>query len=150
MKLFLDTNVFVEFIEHRKQYESVSLIIDAILEEQHTACISTGSLYTLAYLFERGLKQQDIHKPELTLRIRHLMAEFLNLSTVVPLAHANAELAVFDESFADIEDCFQYRCALENRCHVLITINDNDFKNADQSQIEILTPSAFVEKYINV
>ncbi len=44
----------------------------------------------------------------------------------------------------------KYRCALENRCHVLITINDNDFKNADQSQIEILTPSAFVEKYINV
>ena len=34
--------------------------------------------------------------------------------------------------------------------NVLITINDNDFKNADQSQIEILTPSAFVEKYINV
>ena len=24
MKLFLDTNVFVEFIEHRKQYEPVS------------------------------------------------------------------------------------------------------------------------------
>jgi len=32
---------------------------------------------------------------------------------------------------------------------VLITINDNDYKNADLSQIEILTPSAFVEKYIN-
>ena len=42
MKLFLDTNVFVEFIEHRKQYEPVSQIIDAIIEEQHTACISTG------------------------------------------------------------------------------------------------------------
>jgi hypothetical protein len=41
MKLFLDTNVFVEFIEHRKQYESVSLIIDAILEEQHTACFQS-------------------------------------------------------------------------------------------------------------
>lgn len=34
MKLFLDTNVFVEFIEHRKQYEPVSLIIDAIIEEE--------------------------------------------------------------------------------------------------------------------
>ena len=65
MKLFLDTNVFVEFIEHRKKYEPVSQIIDAILEEQHTA-------------------------------------------------------------------------------------NDNDYKNADQSRIEILTPSAFVKKYINV
>jgi len=150
MKLFLDTNVFVEFIEHRKQYEPVSLIIDAILEERHTACISTGSLYTLAYLFEHGLKLQDIHKPELTLRLRHLLAEVLNMSTVVPMAHANAEMAVYDESFTDMEDSFQYRCALENRCHVLITINDNDFKNADSSQIEILTPTAFVEKYMNV
>ena len=148
MKLFLDTNVFVEFIEHRKQYEPVSLIIDAIIEEEHTACISAGSLYTLAYLFERGLKQQDIHKPELTVRIRSLMAEVLNMSTVVPMTHASAESAVYDEAFADIEDSFQYRCALENHCHVLITINDKDYKNADLSKIEVLTPSAFVEKYM--
>ena len=124
MRLFLDTNIFVEFIEHRKQYEPVSQIIDVIIEEQHTACISTGSLYTLTYLFECGLKIQDIHKPELTLRIRHLLAEVLNMFTIVPLAHANAETAVYDESFTDIEDSFQYRCALENHCHVLITIND--------------------------
>ena len=51
---------------------------------------------------------------------------------------------------ADIEDSFQYRSALENRCQVLITINENDFKNADQSRMAILTPSAFVEKYMNV
>lgn len=150
MKLFLDTNVFVEFVERRKQYEPVSLIIDAIIEEEHSACISAGSLYTLAYIFERGLKQQDVHKPELTTRIRHLMAEVLNMATVVPLAHASAESAVFDKSFADIEDSFQYRSALENRCQVLITININDYKDADQSRMEILTPSAFVEKYMNV
>ena len=52
--------------------------------------------------------------------------------------------------FLDMENNFQYGCALENRCHVLITINANDFKNADSSQIEILTPAAFVEKYMNV
>ena len=72
------------------------------------------------------------------------------MATVVPLAHASAESAVFDKSFADIEDSFQYRSALENRCQVLITININDYKDADQSRMEILTPSAFVEKYMNV
>ena len=148
MRLFLDTNVFLEFVEHRKQYEAVCLIIDAIIEGEHTACISSGSIYTLAYLFERGLKQQDIHKPELTKRIRSLMAEVLNMSTVVPLTHSSAETAVYDESFSDIEDSFQYRCALENRCEVLITINDADFKGADSSRTEILTPSAFVSKYL--
>lgn len=43
MKLFLDTNIFMEFIEQRKQFEEVSIIIDAILDKQHSACISTGS-----------------------------------------------------------------------------------------------------------
>ena len=36
MKLFLDTNVFVEFIEHRKQYEPVSLITFARTSDIYT------------------------------------------------------------------------------------------------------------------
>lgn len=53
-------------------------------------------------------------------------------------------------AFTDIEDSFQYQCALENDCDVLVTINIDDYKSADQSHIEILTPSAFADKYINV
>ena len=34
------------------------------------------------------------------------------------------------------------------RCQVLITINIGDFKDADQSHLEILTPAAFVRKYL--
>lgn len=32
MRLFLDTNIFMEFVEQRKQFEHVCVIIDAILE----------------------------------------------------------------------------------------------------------------------
>ena len=45
MKLFLDTNIFVEFVGRRDQFESVSRIIDAILEDEHIAFISTGCVY---------------------------------------------------------------------------------------------------------
>ena len=38
--------------------------------------------------------------------------------------------AVGNEAFIDIEDSFQYRCALENGCDVLVTINIKDYKNA--------------------
>ena len=75
------------------------------------------------------------------------MRLFLN-TNVFSLSHSSAELAVYDESFSDMEDSFQYRCALENRCQVLITINDSDFKSSDSSEIEILTPLAFIEKYM--
>ena len=149
MKIFLDTNIFVEYIGRRAQCEQVGQIIDAVLESEHTAVISTGGIYTLTYLFERGLKRQDVHRPELTRRLRGYLAEVLDMATVVNLSHAGVESAVYDEAFSDIEDSFQYRCALENGCDVLVTINIKDYKNASQSSLEILTPAEFVEKYID-
>lgn len=150
MKLFLDTNIFPEFIDRRAQYKEVCLLIDAIHDGQFEAYISTGCMYTLAFLFERSLKRLDIHRPELTKRLRGYLAEVLDLATVVDLPHSAVEMAVYNESFTDVEDSFQYQCALENDCDVLITINIDDYKKADQSHLEILTPSAFAEKYLNV
>ena len=131
MKLFLDTNIFAEFIGRRSQFEAVSQIVDAILNEEHSACISAGSIYTLAFIFERSLKAQDIHRPELTDRLRGYLSEVF-----------------YDKAFADIEDSFQYRCALEAHCPVLLTINTNDFKNADQSEVAVMSPKEFIEKYM--
>lgn len=148
MKLFLDTNIFAEFIGQRKQFEAVGKIIDAILDEEHSACISAGSIYTLAFIFERSLKAQDIHRPELTDRLRGYLYEVLNMATICQLSHASAEAAVYDKAFTDIEGSFQYRCALENHCPVLLTINTSDFKNTDQSGIEVLSPKEFIEKYM--
>ena len=148
MRLFLDTNIFPEFINRRAQYESVCHLIDAIVEGKHSACISTGCIYTLSFLFERSLKAQGIHKPEQTARLRSYLTEVLHVAELVDLSHYAAEQAINDEHFSDIEDSFQYQCALENGCDVFVTINVDDFKNADQLQMEILTPAAFVEKYL--
>ena len=137
MKLFLDTNIFPEFINRRAQYSSVCRLIDAVV----------GCIYTLSFLFERSLKIQGIHKPEQTERLRHYLSEVLQVAELIDMSHVSAEQAIKDKNFTDIEDSFQYRCAIENHCDVLITINIDDFKNADQSQIEIMTPVAFVEKY---
>lgn len=150
MKIFLDTNIFPEFIDRRAQYNEVCLLIDAIHDGHFEACISTGCMYTLAFLFERSLKRLDVHRPELTKQLRGYLAEVLDLATVVDIPHSGVEMAVYNETFTDIEDSFQYQCALENDCDALVTINIDDYKNADQSHLEILTPSAFADKYINV
>lgn len=123
-------------------------LIDAIVEGKHSACISTGCIYTLSFLFERSLKAQGIHKPEQTARLRSYLTEVLHVAELVDLSHIAAEQAINDEHFSDIEDSFQYQCALENGCDVLVTINVEDFKDANQSHIEIITPTTFVEKYL--
>ena len=91
---------------------------------------------------------QGIHKPEQTARLRKYLTEVLHVAELVDLSHYAAEQAIDDEHFSDIEDSFQYQCALENGCDVFVTINVDDFKNADQLQMEILTPAAFVDKYL--
>jgi hypothetical protein len=103
MRLFLDTNIFPEFINRRAQYESVCHLIDAIVEGKHSACISTGCIYTLSFLFERSLKAQGIHKPEQTARLRSYLTEVLHVAELVDLSHYAAEQAINDEHFSDIE-----------------------------------------------
>jgi hypothetical protein len=74
------------------------------------------------------------------------------LQLVEPVGITRGEMinAVMNADFTDIEDSFQYEYARRNRCGILITINVDDYKNADQSSIEILTPTAFVGKYMDV
>ena len=44
MKLFLDTNFIMEFVEQRKQFDKVSLILDSIFAQENEAYISTGCI----------------------------------------------------------------------------------------------------------
>ena len=76
MKVFLDTNIFLEYFERRRQYEAVSQLLSAI------------------------------------------------------------------------EDSFQYQCAVQNKCDALVTINLKDYRNADTSAMEILSPEAFVSRFL--
>ena len=148
MKLFLDTNVILEYIEHRRFYDDVRCILMAVCEGKHKGMISQGCVYTLAFLVERSLKANNIHRPELTIKLRQLLGSILNMVEPAGISRKEMLGALSDEAFKDLEDSFQYQCALKNHCQVLITINIGDFKDADQSHLEILTPAAFVRKYL--
>jgi predicted nucleic acid-binding protein len=148
MKIFLDTNIFIEYFENRKQIESVSHIFDAVEEGNMEAVISAGGLYTMTYLLTKGLKRNGVYRPEQTVQLRSILNGVLMLAKVVDVTHSNLIDAINDEAFTDLEDSYQYRCALKNGCDVLVTINLRDYKFADRSSIEILSPEEFVEKYL--
>ncbi len=45
MKVFLDTNIFLEFAAHRQQEALVFLIFKAICEKKISAMVSVGGMY---------------------------------------------------------------------------------------------------------
>ncbi len=147
MKVFLDTNVIMEFLSKRKLYMLVWIIIRSTEKEHIEKCISACTFDTLVYLLGIELKKKGIHEPEKREKTRDLLNALLDNVKVIDINDDTLRLALNDEHFTDIEDAIQYYCALENNCDCLITINGKHFKNADKG-LEVLDPAEFVNKYI--
>ncbi len=148
MKIFLDTNVFLEYFEKRRDYLAVSQIFSAVEDGKIKAMVSIGCVYTLAYLIRMELKRQGIHRPEQTLRLRTTLNVVMSMVKAVGLSHKRLLEGINDMAFDDVEDSFQFQCALQNKCDALVTINLRDYCKADTSKMLILSPSEFVEKYL--
>ncbi|MBQ8064522.1 MAG: PIN domain-containing protein [Prevotella sp.] len=148
MKVFLDTNIFLEYLQRRRRYQAVSQLLSAVEDKRIKAVVSAGCVYTLAYLIRMELKRQGIHRPEQTNRLRSLLNIVLSMGTVASISHKRMVSGTNDLAFDDVEDSYQYQCALQNKCDALVTINLKDYRLADTSAMEILLPDTFVSKYL--
>ena len=148
MKVFLDTNVFLEYFEQRRECQAVGQLLSAVEDGKVKAVVSAGCIYTLTYLIRMELKRKDIHRPEQTLRLRTMLNTVTSMVTVGGLSHKRIIKGINDMAFDDVEDSFQYQCGLQAKCDALVTINLRDYNNADTSKMVIMSPTEFVEKYL--
>lgn len=148
MKVFLDTNVFLEYFEQRRECQAVGQLLSAVEDGRLKAVVSVGCIYTLTYLIRMELKRKDIHRPEQTLRLRTMLNTVTSMVTVGGLSHKRIIKGINDMAFDDVEDSFQYQCGLQAKCDALVTINLRDYNNADTSKMVIMSPTEFVEKYL--
>ena len=144
MKLFLDTNILLEYLCGRDKAIEVRGLLDAIEDNRHEACISSSSFCTIAYYVELALKEKGFHKPEKTERLREILNSVLEIVTVLDVDHERTYTATNDLNFDDIEDSMQYQCAIKGCCECIITFNTKDYKNVEQEVISVLTPSTFL------
>ncbi len=89
MKVFLDTNIFIEYTTCRKQFRWVRDVFDAIEDEIISAVASVGGMYTNAYLVTLYCKEHCIHRPEQTERVRQTLLAFLQLAPTVDCSAEN-------------------------------------------------------------
>ena len=149
MRVFIDTNIFAEYIFEREQSASVQRIFQAIKEKRIDAYTSSASIYTMAYISEQMLKRKGIHLPELTDQVRKIIESLLQLVQIGNIEHSDMMIGVNDASFSDIEDSFQHQCALKNGCNYLITINTKDFSKASQDLMKVISPNDFANNYLD-
>lgn len=145
MRIFLDTNILLEYLCDRSNALLVSDLLDLLEDKKCSLFISSASYCTIAYYVEMMLKNMGIHKPEKTQRTREILNIVLDIVNVADINHSRVLQATNDLAFTDFEDSMQYQCALKSRCDAIVTFNQKDFKDADQSLIKVFSPKEFFD-----
>ena len=133
MRVFVDTNLFIDILLDREPFSKNSALIYKLCENNMLEGVVAPITINNIYYICRKAKHLDEIKEYLT-----------DISTVFTIVTMNSESVKKANAYKinDYEDALQYAMAVENTCEYLITRNTKDFKKL--SKIKVLTPEAFL------
>ena len=129
MKLFLDTNVVIDYLAKRQPFaEDASRMIMLCLQKKYELCISALSFTIIYYV----LKKQYGHG-----RLLELLRDLHSLLTVGEVDGNVLQQALVSD-FTDFEDAVQCYTAMASGADLIVTRNVRDFSH---SPLLVRTPA---------
>ena len=142
MKIFLDTNVILEYFIEREDAATAALLFSTIQEQKHDLYMSAGSVYTMIFLIDRYLKKElGLASDTRVETLRRLVKDVLMTITVAGHDNESMLKAVEDLKYKDLEDSCQHQAAAAACCDYLLTYNVKDYP---QAMLPVLTPTEFL------
>jgi len=133
--IFLDTNIILDFLGERAVfYEPAAKILTLADYKKINIYTSAVSIVNTYYL----LAKYENHESAIE-KIR-------KFNVLCAIASTNDEVVdkAVNSKFKDFEDAIQYYSAIAAGCHIIITRNEKDFKNA---LIPIMEPNSFLKGF---
>jgi len=131
-KIFLDTNIVLDFALRREPFYSNSLeILHLANEKKFLGYISASSVTDIYYFLS---KSKGINNAKQFLTSFFNLIDILNVDKTMILEALNS-------NFKDFEDAVQNFSAEWNNIDIILTRNPDDFVG---SQLRILTPESFL------
>ena len=131
MKVFLDTNILMDFVENRENREYAETIIELGKTGFIQLFASYLSYANMGYILRHRTQEE---------RYR-MIRNARKIVTVLP-----GDTAQLDNALAnpvkDYEDMLQYQCAIAAGCDVIVTNNKRDFQ--EFCQLPFLTSEEFL------
>lgn len=120
-KIFLDTNIILDFLGEREGfYEASAKIMTLADKKKIQVYTSPSSISNVFYVLTRYENSKIALE-----KIR----KFKLLCSMSVMDDEVVEKAI-NSNFKDFEDAMQYFSALASNCNIIITRNEKDFKNA--------------------
>lgn len=133
-KVFLDTNILLDFITEREGVEEASSILQLGEEGQVSLTTSFLTMANVAYVARKGRNQAELYE------LMRGLSEMVEVSRMDEKQFQEA-LSIIS---TDFEDVLQFVCAKTFECDVIVTRNKKDFKF---SSITVLSPEEFLSSF---
>ena len=132
-RIFIDTNVMLDFLGERKPYYESIAKIATLGEKQKLTLVASPLSYATVNYF--------LSKFENSKTAREKLRKFKIISEICSLDEHTVEKGL-NSSFKDFEDALQYFSATESDCELIITRNGKDFK---KSLLPVMTTDEFLK-----
>jgi predicted nucleic acid-binding protein len=138
-RLFVDTNVYLDYLMHRgTEWQQAENILELAEKDNIELFTSASCLLNLMYI----MRSNKLPNKEIIIHVTNI----LTYSKLV-----NPDNTVFQTAlstgFTDPEDAVQYHTALQIRAiDYFITSNTKDYKKASR-QLTVITPRQFMALY---
>lgn len=147
MKVFLDTNIIIEYLIQRERTNLVKQVVNRLVEGDHALYMSVGGFYTLLYVIDKHLnKELGIEKKTRVAFLRNMAQELLKEYHIAEHDNESLMRSINDLRFDDLEDSCQLQVAVSSGCQYLLTFNSKDYPTSG-NQIEVMTPQQFLDNY---
>ena len=136
MKVFVDTNIFIDILLNRtkfiKESKQVYKLCENYIVKGYVAPISINNIY---YICRKTVNQEALTS---------FLCDISHFFTISPM---NNESVVFAKNLniSDFEDALQSAMAIQSGCDCIVTRNINDYKKV--MGIEVLEPKEFLSKF---
>ncbi len=135
MKIFVDTNIFIDILLDREPFSESSALIYKLCEnslvEGYIAPITVNNIYYIC------------RKAHNIAAIKAFLHKISKDFTITPMDSLSIEKAN-KLSTSDYEDALQYAMALQIGAEYLVTRNTKDFKH--MTHIKVCTPEMFISE----
>ena len=134
LKIFVDTNVLLDYLLIRKPFESAARkIVNLCQEEIVSGAISPGSIADMFYIMRKDVSEHDR---------REMLLALCDIFHIEGMDGYKIISALQNDSFHDFEDCLQMECALSFGADYIIT---RDLKHFTGSVVSCMEPDKFCD-----
>lgn len=133
IKVFLDTNILVDYVDNRDQRNFSRFIIELGKNGEVELCASYLTYANMAYILRNRPNKYSL-----------LQQARKDITVLMPTL-TQLDYALENE-VKDFEDLLQYQCAVEGGCDVIISNNTKDFK--EFCTLPLFTSEDFVVNWL--